>query len=313
MELLNCSSIEEFYSRVHYSDPVRYYSNLFIDKKREEYKATNKKLKFYLCSLKPLIQIYLSYKYSIKKQILGNTFYDYCKDVLNHKEEYIKLYHILADQESKDTLLNILAYKVSFDRNYLEYNFRPLQDQYLDSQLLNLSEKEVVADCGAYFGDGALAYFKYKNRAKKYYLIEPDPQNIASAKRIFSKENYENIEYCQVATSSENKEIGFDFSSGGGGSITENGVNKIQLIKIDDLIKEPLTYLKMDIEGSESDTLKGAESQIKINKPKLAVCAYHKPGDLWKLTNQVLAMRSDYKVYLRLYFSGFCEAVLYFV
>ncbi len=313
METLHCSSIEEFYNMVHYSNPVRYYSNLFIDKKREEYKAKNKKLKYYLCSLKPLIMLYLYYECKIKKHVLGNTFNDYCIDVLNNKEEYIKLYHILADQESKDTLLNILAYKVSFDRNYLEYNFRPMQDQYLDSQLLNLSEEEVVADCGAYFGDSALAYFKYKNKAKKYFLIEPDPQNIASAKRIFSKENYENIEYLQVATSSENKLVSFDYSSGGGGSISENGVNKIQLIKIDDLIKEPLTYLKMDIEGSESDTLKGAEKQIKSNKPKLGVCAYHKPGDLWQLTNQVLAMRSDYKVYLRLYFSGFCEAVLYFV
>lgn len=35
--------------------------------------------------------------------------------------------------------------------------------------------------------------------------------------------------------------------------------------------------------------------------------------DLWKITQYVLSIRNDYKVYLRLYLSTFCESVLYFV
>lgn len=67
----------------------------------------------------------------------------------------------------------------------------------------------------------------------------------------------------------------------------------------------------MDIEGSELDTIHGAYNQIKMNKPKLAICAYHKPGDLWLLTKEILAIRNDYKVSLRQYGNG-CEEVLYF-
>jgi len=43
------------------------------------------------------------------------------------------------------------------------------------------------------------------------------------------------------------------------------------------------------------------------------VCAYHKPDDLWKISEQVLSINKSYKVYLRHYTEGITETVLYFL
>jgi len=67
----------------------------------------------------------------------------------------------------------------------------------------------------------------------------------------------------------------------------------------------------MDIEGAEIESLKGAREQIKNNKPKLAICAYHKPDDAWQIVKTLTKLRPDYKFYFRLYFSPYCEAVIY--
>lgn len=49
--------------------------------------------------------------------------------------------------------------------------------------------------------------------------------------------------------------------------------------------KEP-TFIKMDIEGSEQEALKGCKRILKELKPKLALCVYHKPEDLFEIPGQ---------------------------
>ena len=55
----------------------------------------------------------------------------------------------------------------------------------------------------------------------------------------------------------------------------------------------------MDVEGAESAAIRGAEEAIKKYRPAMYVAAYHRTDDLWSIPLQVLALRPDYKVYLR--------------
>ncbi len=52
---------------------------------------------------------------------------------------------------------------------------------------------------------------------------------------------------------------------------------------MDDYITERVTFIKMDIEGSEANALRGAEKIIRTYKPKLAISVYHKKDDLWTI------------------------------
>jgi len=59
------------------------------------------------------------------------------------------------------------------------------------------------------------------------------------------------------------------------------------------------------------NAIKGSKKQIKKNKPFIAIAAYHKAEDLWKLQEIINNYRSDYKFYLRHYTEVSYETVLY--
>ena len=50
---------------------------------------------------------------------------------------------------------------------------------------------------------------------------------------------------------------------------------------------------------AETAALAGAAETIRKFKPKLLVAAYHRTEDLFAIPAQVLALRPDYRVYLR--------------
>ena len=71
------------------------------------------------------------------------------------------------------------------------------------------------------------------------------------------------------------------------------------------------TYIKMDIEGAEMEALLGAQGNIKNNKPKLAICLYHKPEDIIEIPHIILSINPDYKLAIRHYTTCNWETVLY--
>ncbi len=74
---------------------------------------------------------------------------------------------------------------------------------------------------------------------------------------------------------------------------------------------ERATFIKLDVEGAELETLKGAERTIKEYKPRLAISIYHKPSDIYEIPELLMEYRSDYKFYIRHYTSYVWETVLY--
>lgn len=86
----------------------------------------------------------------------------------------------------------------------------------------------------------------------------------------------------------------------------------INVISIDEKLNgNPVSVIKMDIEGSELEALKGAERTIKKFKHGLAICVYHKPEDIIEIPSKILELNPDYKLYLCHYSYVDTETVLY--
>lgn len=67
----------------------------------------------------------------------------------------------------------------------------------------------------------------------------------------------------------------------------------------------------MDIEGSEYDTLIGAEKTIKSSKPSLMICVYHLPEDIFRIPLLIKQWNLGYRLYLRVYEKNGLEMVMY--
>ncbi len=84
--------------------------------------------------------------------------------------------------------------------------------------------------------------------------------------------------------------------------------------KLDDVLKgERVTFIKMDIEGSELAALKGAANTIRSQKPKLAICIYHSPQDMLNIPIYIKSLVPEYKIYIRHYTDMMLETVCYAV
>ncbi len=89
---------------------------------------------------------------------------------------------------------------------------------------------------------------------------------------------------------------------------------KIEITTIDESVNnDDVTFIKMDIEGSELRALMGAEKTIKRCKPKLAICVYHKVEDVVTIPQYIQSLNHDYKLYFRNYYEQGTGSMIYAV
>jgi hypothetical protein len=69
----------------------------------------------------------------------------------------------------------------------------------------------------------------------------------------------------------------------------------------------------MDVQGVELKALNGAVKTIMRDRPKLAICVYHKPEDLFKIPKYIKNLVPEYKLYMRHHAWSLIETVLYAV
>lgn len=186
--------------------------------------------------------------------------------------------------------------------------------QYFDSQLMIPGENESFIDGGAFTGEDTVEFMKWcGNKCDAVYLFEPDEGNY---KKMCSRIERFSIpyKYCyHLGLWNSKTELKFSMGKGSNSCVDEKGVLTIHTAAIDETVKGPVTLIKMDIEGSEMEALKGAKNVIRKYKPRLAICVYHKPEDIIDIPFYIYGLCPDYKFYLRHYSYTSTETVLYAV
>jgi FkbM family methyltransferase len=74
---------------------------------------------------------------------------------------------------------------------------------------------------------------------------------------------------------------------------------------------KPVTFIKADVEGMEMELLRGAEATIRRFKPKMALCIYHYPSDLYEVAEYVRGLVPEYQLALRQHAPILGDYVLY--
>lgn len=239
------------------------------------------------------------------------------RKVFSDKKRIDAICSFLSDQKSVETFRKLINLRRYYrNRDIPEYNYF---NQYFPDDILGFLKRggigEVFVDCGAFNGDTAKEFIKRAPNYKRIVEFEPDQRNMDMLRRNLRR--HVHITVIQAGISSEDGNAYLQLQENTGGNyVTKESSGqrplKIKLQKIDSCPQcKDATFIKMDIEGSEMDALKGAKETIQRNHPKLAISIYHSNEDMLKIPEFVHELVPEYELYIRAHTMGIAETVLY--
>ena len=243
------------------------------------------------------------------------VFQNLLDELVENKNKYLKIAEYCEDGLSEYIISNIIKYRLTLNGDWLEDAYKKSINKnnkiYFDEDFMSFDKEEVFVDCGGYIGDTTSEFIDFnKGDYKKIYLIEPDKELLEIAKKNLS--NFSEITFFNLGIGDSKKQLRFNRHGGNGsGSVEADGECVINIERLDDIITEKPTYIKMDIEGSELIALRGGKNLISQYKPKLAISVYHKRKDLYEIVDWVNNLNLGYKFYFRHYSNSHDDTVLY--
>jgi hypothetical protein len=105
----------------------------------------------------------------------------------------------------------------------------------------------------------------------------------------------------------------FNAEAGSTSALTSGPGEEVRVNTLDQAVTEPVSFIKMDLEGWELKALAGCERHIRDDRPKLAIAVYHHAADFRSVSQYARSIHPDYKIYLRHYTQGWSETVMFFV
>ncbi len=238
----------------------------------------------------------------------------------HHEKELEAIYStVLKDDKSRAVMQGILNYRLTRINSYIR-TIADTNGEYFDDSIIhNKSSINSFVDGGSWTGDTIDTFIKWKKgRYSHIYCFEAEKETSRALKKHIEDRKYENITVFNNAMWNKKEKLSFFNSNGSGGGFclpvpsSENNF-WVDAVAVDDVIKEPVDMIKLDIEGAEINALKGMKNMICQYKPVLAVCVYHKQDDFITLPKLVLDMVPEYSIYFRQYLLTPFSTVMYAV
>lgn len=209
------------------------------------------------------------------------------------------------------TNLNFLGFPISMYYSALGINIDFIIKQYefhRDEISIEAEEGDVVIDAGGCFGDTALYFANKVGEIGKVKVFEFIPKNI----EVFNKNVQLNpklapvIELLKKPLWDKSDQNVYYLDNGPGSKVEldsfEGETGMTATISIDDYVKASqitkVDFIKMDIEGAETQALKGAIETIRNFRPKLAIALYHSSKDFERIPKFIHDLGLGYKFYL---------------
>lgn len=243
-----------------------------------------------------------AYQYEkIEKQI---------EDVVSNWDFYCHILENLADEQSRELLMKMLIFRLTYNPLMHQGNATKYP-HYFDEDIISITDSEIFVDCGGYNGDTLSAFRNVtEDKFQSYYLFEPDVKLLEEARRKGDCR----VIYVNKGVWREETTLSFmEETAGGNGSVVmdNNAANTVYvLVTTLDKAVEKATFIKLDVEGSELNVLKGAKNLIKKCHPKMAVCVYHKYEDYIELYRYIQEL-GNYRIYLRAQYDNIDSELYY--
>ena len=225
----------------------------------------------------------------------------------------IRLYRILEDNRSKKVFEKLIVHRLTLDHKKLVGVVDKMEKEYFDPFIIKLIKEEVFVDGGGFDGDTVKKFIRSSHgHFKRIHTFEPDKKSINRIRVFLKKEKDEKIKLHPFGLSNRNQTTFFTNTGTAGSKVSADSSYKVKLVSLDQYLHtQKPTFIKFDIEGSEINAIMGMKKIMKELKPKLAICLYHKPSDLWKIPLLIKKINPKYRIYIRHYTQTQHDTVCY--
>lgn len=207
------------------------------------------------------------------------------------EEQIIKLFHP--------------PYPKAAPKQYFDFSDRiPEEGAFVDAGCLNLADSLTFSEL----------------RGNAVFAFEPDPISFQRCEEILRQSRLPQCKLFKAGLSDYTGTADLAMTGKGASFLIDNwnlpyhqeNLTQIDMIRLDDCVGDTLIgMIKMDVEGSELSALHGAAATIQRDKPFLAICVYHKPGDLLSIMDYLYELCPDYRFWIRHYSPKNEETVLF--
>ena len=245
---------------------------------------------------------------------LTSTSFEECINyIVEAKSQLQQVYSMLQDDLSRKTFENALNFRLTLDYSLIDEVVAPGL-QYFGNDVLPSISVDTIVDCGAYNGDTLRSFFSVPNcLCKNYFAVEPSekifPDLLDSCKQYQDRCN---VIPLSAGVWKENTTLNFSNCGNlGDHPVDDEGIS-VKMSAIDSFAQGyNVGFIKMDIEGSEMNALRGAAQTIQKYHPILAICIYHRSTDFWQVPLFIHSLYGGYKFYVRHHSNRISETVLY--
>lgn len=221
----------------------------------------------------------------------------------NNVAKFEWLYDHLEDNLSKRSLNALITSWLTFSmKEAFDVSLYSAQNVVANTDIFPFYENEVFVDCGSYVGDTVADFVnEFDRKYRSIYTYEISAPTVTIMKK--NLQSLQNVVYNVKGVSDQNGELslaGVDGPFLGNRLVEGKGLQKIPIVKLDDDIREPITFLKVDVEGLDKQAISGAKEQIARYHPKMHVDTYHKLADVVDVPLLIFSIDPTYRFYLRL-------------
>jgi FkbM family methyltransferase len=180
----------------------------------------------------------------------------------------------------KSSYIQIRGHKFFLDeRDSAGYSIKPYEPYTIELLKEHVKKDDYVIDIGAAIGYYSLELARLVGERGKVFSFEPEENNFQLLQKNIQVNNYENIIPVKKAVLDKKgvKNLYIQRNIGSHSLYNEfDGTKskKVEIISLDEFFKDvdrKISFIKIDIEGSEAKALKGGEKLIKKNKPAMVI------------------------------------------
>jgi FkbM family methyltransferase len=221
-----------------------------------------------------------------------------------------EVYHALSDAESCDIFLRTIKSSETGNPGYL------IQSPYAHYQhpLVKAIPGDTVIEGGSADGKTTVTFAGQVGSTGKVIGFEPLGRYITEAS--IQTQSFDNVVFENLGLWSDKQVFHIEDNGEMSKLIPEPTATseECRSIDLDSYLAEngeTCDLIKLDIEGAETECLKGAIETIRKHRPKLQISIYHRPIDYINIPLMLIRENLDYDFYMGHHLPWFNETVIY--